>query len=212
MRTPTQAYPLILLLIALSLPLWAAPMLPSLANSDAASIVRLLGILFVIALFLERALEVFITTWRGPEADSLELDVQAARSVAETKAKANPPVSPQALDEATAALKAAQKAEIAYRSGTQRLALWTGLILGVLISAIGFRTLGHLIDAESFSQMPSLQKAVFKVMDCLITGGLIGGGSEGIHKLTQVYTEFMDASANHFRDMGSTASPKTAGS
>ena len=41
-------------------------------------------------------------------------------------------------------------------------------------------------------EMGAWQATVFNGMDILITGGLIGGGSEGIYKLVTLITDFLD--------------------
>lgn len=47
---------------------------------------QLLAFLILISLFLERALEVFITTWRGSQGEKLDNNVQACeRKIAELK-------------------------------------------------------------------------------------------------------------------------------
>jgi hypothetical protein len=33
-----------------------------------------------------------------------------------------------------------------------------------------------------------------------LTGGLIAGGSEGIHKFTQVFTDFLEATSKQVKD------------
>jgi hypothetical protein len=57
------------------------------------------------------------------------------------------------------------------------------------------RTLEMLVDAKVVGDLlvsaPN-QVAAFRLVDVLLTGGLIGGGSEGVHKITQVFSDFMD--------------------
>jgi len=38
-------------------------------------------------------------------------------------------------------------------------------------------------------------RSVFMVADVLFTGAVLGGGADSLHKLVQVFTNFMDATA-----------------
>ena len=64
------------------------------------------------------------------------------------------------------------------------------MILGVLISFAGPRILAQVMAGSESLQ--SWQAVVFHGVDILVTGGLIGGGSEGIHKLVTLITDFLD--------------------
>ena len=134
----------------------------------------MLTALLIVSLILERALEVFVTTWRGPAAKKMGEEMKS-------------------LTGADRERKGLEKTE--YKSSTQRVALWTGLTLGLLVSAVGIRTLQALVDPTALDQLPKAQAAAFSLLDVLLTGGLIAGGSEGIHKITQVFTNFMEATA-----------------
>ena len=71
---------------------------------------------------------------------------------------------------------------------------WTSLIFGLLISAIGFRALQSIVDIEAWKGITGNQLNAFYLVDILLTSGLIAGGSDGVHKLMQIYSTFMDAS------------------
>ena len=60
----------------LSLPIWLTPDLVRFENFGTVNIVQLLGLLFLIALFQERALEVIVITWWGPSEARLENQIQ----------------------------------------------------------------------------------------------------------------------------------------
>ena len=42
------------------------------------------------------------------------------------------------------------------------------------------------------------------VADVLLTGAVVGGGSDGMHKLVQVFTNFMDSTAELAKKRGET--------
>ena len=78
-----------------------------------------------------------------------------------------------------------------YKEVTARIAFLIGLSAGILISIVGVRVLDPLIDFDT-TMATALQVSVFKFADIVVTGGLIGGGADGIHKLVSVITDFLD--------------------
>jgi len=194
----TQLVPWLLIAAAPSLPLWLTPEPVAFKDFGTTEVAQLLTSLLLVALFLERALEVFVTTWRGPGAAELDRQVRQCadqKAQLEQRPEAQREALQSARDAAMAALEHAEQEKSQYKSQTQRIALWSGLTLGLLISAAGLRTLQALVDPEALSRLPKTQVVVFHLVDVLLTGGLIAGGSEGIHKLTQVYSNFMEATA-----------------
>ena len=127
-----------------------------------------LGVLYVVAVFVERALEVFIKAWR-----------QSGRSVLESELAA--------LDEGDPGT-AKRRALNEYRAGTRRRALLTGLSIGIVISLAGVRTL-----AVIFAEPPSagFQEFLFQFSDVLVTGGLVAGGSAAVHEMMSLITRFL---------------------
>ncbi len=130
-----------------------------------------LGILYIIALFVERSLEVLIKAWR-----------QGGKSLIEEKART-----------AAESDRAAVESELQeYKAGTQKRALLLGLTLGIMVSLSGVRLLGVLFDSGGATA--SFQQAVFHFTDVVLTAGLIGGGSATIHELMALIDDFLKAS------------------
>jgi hypothetical protein len=140
--------------------------------------------LFLIALFVERALEVFVTAWRAPE--------ERIRRVARATALG------QATPEEEATL-------VRYKSDTQRIAFVTGIALGIVVSSIGIRALALFMNPEQLAMLSGWQRPALTVVDVLITGAVIGGGADGIHKLIKVFTSFLDATTAQNEARRSTA-------
>lgn len=182
----TQLVYLIPVVMVLSLPVWLMPAHVVFRDIGITKIVELLTLLLFVALFLERTLEVFILTLRGPEEAKLENELDKRK---------NGQSEPKNI-ESNKALEQAQLKKIEYKSQTQRIALWVGLILGLLISAVGIQALQTLVDINALNNLPKLQLTAFRLMDVLLTGSIIAGGSEGIHRLIKVYNSFMGAAAN----------------
>ncbi len=188
----------ILAIFVLTLTLWLTKVPITFKSFTYEDVLRQLSVIFLAALFAERALEVFITTWRGPGANDREKTFkQLDKHFVEYKA-----MTPEALQAAhidlqveRGKLDAADREYSTYKSQTQRIALWSSLILGLAISAVGVRSIEMLVDAKVIGDLAASspnQVSAFRVVDVLLTGGLIGGGSEGVHKVAQVFTDFMD--------------------
>jgi hypothetical protein len=95
------------------------------------------------------------------------------------------------------ALKDNELARANYRSNTRKIALWSSFILGIITSAIGIRSLETFVDIQG---LPNYQIMIFRWLDVFLTGGVIAGGSEGIHKFTQVIIEFLEATTKQIKD------------
>ena len=135
-----------------------------------------LGILYIVALFVERSLEVLLKAWRQGKKTRLEAEVRAA-------------------DEGG---RAAAKAELReYRAGTHRRALLAGLTLGLLVSLSGIRLLGPIFDLAAAS---AFQQTVFQFTDTILTAGLIAGGSATIHELMALIDDFLRASRKRAKE------------
>lgn len=153
---------------------------------SAAEFVQLITPLVLVSLFIERTLEVFLTAWRAPGSDKINRQVK--RLAAAPGVKAGNEEVEDARDEL-----------VAYKSETQRVAFVAALALGVGLSALGVRALELFVDPAAFKALSSTQRGIFTGADVLLTGAVLGGGSEALHKLVSVFTGFMDKSAKGFK-------------
>ena len=159
-------------------------------------VVGLLGWLFVVALFVERAVEVVVMVFRDQQADLLgEAEALAAKKLAAVIEKAasladNDPGKAAATNEvqaASASLETVRHEGILYRAGTKAIAMLVSFAFGVFISLAGIRALSGLLQDEAAAGK------LFTAADILITGAVLAGGSEGIHRMANAVTSFMDA-------------------
>jgi len=114
-------------------------------------VLQLLAGILLVALFMERALEVFITTWRGPDAAQLDLSLKKSKDriiKLEQMGDVQADEIQNKLETERKSLENARVTRAKYRSQTQRIALWTSLIFGLLISAIGFRALQSIVHID----------------------------------------------------------------
>ncbi|WDD32585.1 hypothetical protein PQG02_28700 [Nostoc sp. UHCC 0926] len=198
-------------------------------------IIQLLTLQLFISLLLERSLEVFITTWRGPFVEQLDISIQQEKALMSEKIRLMevqqkqfpslesnqvsglPPegmsleqqiiqnftqnqqdslkiFQPQIDD-----LNEKERQRTAYKSDTRIIALWTSLLFGLLMSAIGIRSIEPLVVIDLDNP---IQVVIFRCLDALLTGGLIAGGSEGIHKLIKVFIDFMEVTSKQIKNQG----------
>jgi hypothetical protein len=173
------------------------------AELTAARVYDVLGTLLLLALLLERSLEVFITAWRGPEADKLRLEVSRQAGVTkqlEVLPAAERTARAGEVQTAQNDLHAAAQTELDYKAVTQRNALSAALVVGTLISTLGFRTLERLATTNALAALPPWQQTAFAVVDVLLTGSVIAGGSEGIHSIINSMIRFFDQTAKRLRE------------
>ena len=156
-----------------------------------------LGLLVFVALLLERTMEVFLSTWRGAEAARMDTELQKlARRVAALK---EGDAKTESLTEEHEQVRA-ERTE--HRSGTQKRAMTWGLISGLLVSLVSVRILEPLTADDAVANLSGFQRFAFHMVDVLLTGGTIAGGSDGIHKLTRSLTVFLDETANKRKEGG----------
>ncbi|MEH2354234.1 hypothetical protein [Nostoc sp.] len=197
-------------------------------------IVQLLTLQLFISLLLERSLEVFITTWRGPFVEQLDISIQQKKALLSEKIRLMEVQQSQFLESNQISglppegmsleqqiiqnftqnqqeplkifqpqmddINEKERQRTAYKSDTRTIALWTSLLFGLLMSAIGIRSIEPLVVIDLDNP---IQVIIFRCLDALLTGGLIAGGSEGIHKLIKVFIDFMEATSKQIKNQSS---------
>jgi hypothetical protein len=158
----------------------------------------LLQTMFVVALFIERALEVFVSAWRDPGAAPLEA---AAETAQEALKQAIASGVPSAIQAAQQALDAAEAALKVYKAETKRIALSAAIVVGVLVAAAGLRTFETFVELRASHQgsWDEIAGALFNAVNVVITGGLLGGGSDLIHKILKVITDFLQQTSKRIQ-------------
>ena len=151
------------------------------------------AVALMISLFMERALEVFVGVWRNPDLVALEAELER---IAQWLTDASKSAERAALLDQQSLLS---RRRIRYKGETQTFALRASFFAGLLISVAGLRCLQGLVKLGPHEEL-SIQRFLFQLVDVLLTGGLIAGGSEGLHKIAQVYTTFIDTTNKRLRE------------
>ena len=158
----------------------------------ASDVTGLLIKLALAALFIERAVEVAMIAWRGKSKQKLVSNVTAEKRKSDMKADGQAEIFSEGQIVATKDLEA-------HSAETKTLAILTAFGMGVIISALGLRALQPLLDADVFAGIGKTQRALFTGVDTLITGALLGSGSEGIHKILDTFLSWIDKYRNKIK-------------
>ena len=149
------------------------------------SVLGVLTWLFIVALFIERAVEVIVSTIRDAGADSLQHDVDTAQDKIDAQAKSTPGSLPY-LDP----LHAAQKNLLEYRSETKELAMCVSFVICIFVSLAGVRSFGSIVETV----LPA--NWIFPAADIIVTGAVLAGGTDAIHQMMNVVMNFFDNAAD----------------
>jgi len=148
--------------------------------------------LMLISAFMERTIEFFISVWRKTEKLHMIKELENHKKEIEEL-----PVGTPLRKEMNAEREELKTAMREYTGQTMRISMWISFLFGIAISAAGVRAIEPLfnIDIAALEIKNAAQFYVFFFVDILLTGGLISGGSEGIHKIATAYNNFWDTTA-----------------
>ncbi|NEQ51171.1 MAG: hypothetical protein F6K11_13715 [Leptolyngbya sp. SIO3F4] len=146
-------------------------------------ILQQLTILLFMALFLERALEVYKLSYLSPEKERLGAQVDYCQSKLDSiSSDTDGSISSEILQTVQLDLFNAEEHLRVYRTHVRRNLLQTAIIFGFLIGLVGVRSLeGIVYLPKPDSTLEEFRFYLFRVLDLLLTAGLVAGGSEGIH-------------------------------
>lgn len=122
--------------------------------------------LIAIALFIERAVEVVISSWRNEGAAHLKA---VADNATDPVSKVN-----------------AQRAVEIYKDQTQTLSFITSVTISAVAAMAGVRAIAPLVQNAPTS-------GVFYAFDVGITAMLLAGGADGLHQIVTTFTDYLDA-------------------
>jgi len=175
-----KAFLFILVILILALTIIYYPKNVPFWQFNASDVVILLVSLFLIATFIERAVEVVIVVWRDKDKKEIENVIETERKKSELRAKEGTRIITQEEEKAV-------NEYVSYKADTKSLAMPLAFAMGIIISALGIKSLQPLVDPAIFKTLTVLQKSLFTGIDTLITGALLGGGSKGIHEIIEAF-------------------------
>jgi hypothetical protein len=162
---------------------------------------RLLAGLLFAALVVERFIEVVVGVSR--EQTTQPLKRAAAVAARAVKVAASTPRSgptqdggPEKVNEMEEKCEAASAKLAGEQEVTRRYSVYTGFVLGLIVSAYGVRTLGEMYIHRAGETAASGFPALFNGADILLTAGLIAGGSQGIHLMLKTFGGFFENARN----------------
>lgn len=156
---------------------------PSLQPLLVKIVVQQLTILVIVALFLERALEVYKLSYFSPEKERLAAKVdQFQMELLSLSPQTN--ANSEKIQAVQLRLYSAEESLRNYINHMRQNLLKVAIGFGLLIGLVGLRSLEGAFDfpvPESVLEM--FRFYLFRVLDLILTAGLIAGGSEGIHNV-----------------------------
>jgi len=162
----------------------------------ATNLPAMFGYLLLICIFVERSIEMFLSSFRGAGANKIDFELKNLQGdINEFEGKK--PLEDNAemqLNDLKVKLRATEDKRARYRAESGYLALWIGLFIGLAVSLVGVRILGNIVEMDNLAEK---QKGFFIMVDVLLTGSVLAGGSEAFNKIMKVYNSFMTKSAEN---------------
>lgn len=128
-----------------------------------------LAILFVLSIFVERTVQVYVSIFRNPRKQEIESQIRSAS------------VTP--VDAATKAANDTRLVE--HQAGTQQRSVALCLVLGLAMGLSGVSVIEAIVDNSETAPVNWL----LRLLDILIVGGLLAGGSQPIHQIMETITD-----------------------
>ena len=170
---------------------WIAPLAFYDLELKSGDIVSLMLMVLVVTLFVERAQEVILTNWRAQQSEELDLKIsQIERKI--RKLSVSPNDTREAEENLRGQLDTLNGEKLAYRARTRLYALRLGVLMGVAVSIAGVRVLGALVPNDMVLGFGMFQQIAYTFIDVILTAGVVAGGSDGVHKMAELYRVFVE--------------------
>ncbi|NRD74080.1 hypothetical protein HQQ94_12705 [Shewanella sp. VB17] len=161
-------------------------------DTSLANTASLLGTLILLSLFVERAIEVFLSAWRSAGADELDRNINNRKLAVEKYLQMQPQstavLKSEHYNHLVEQLENIEKERARYRAHSRMMSKWLGLGIGMLLAFVGVRIIGNILDASALS---GYQKTFFMILDIVFTGAVLAGGSDPINRAMKAYNHFM---------------------
>ena len=184
----------VLLLVGVCLVAWfMKPVTLKFGHDILKDLPTMFGYLVLISLFVERAIEVFLSAWRSAGADELDRKLTSiSKRIADSIEAVDSPdrIETELLKDEFESL---EMERTRYKSDSRLISRWLGLGIGILVAFVGVRVLSNIVDISTLKES---QEGIFIIVDILLTGAVLAGGSEAINKIMKVYNSFMTSTAD----------------
>ncbi|MGR0480384.1 MAG: hypothetical protein ACTFAL_03005 [Candidatus Electronema sp. V4] len=140
--------------------------------------------LSVMAVFMERAVEAVLVPVRTPDRQEIEHEIETLRAELAQMGEEKQTLS--------LVVKTKERELEIYRLNTARYAYWLSFALGMAVSLVGIRALSGLIDQDALTALSNPQLMLFSLVDVVITGGVIAGGSAAVDKMGRRISKSFD--------------------
>jgi hypothetical protein len=138
----------------------------------------LLGGVVVVTIVVERAMEVLLTPLRAPKSEKIGQEIKKLEEEIELK-----PIATRGVNHVWGDLIEKRDERLDHKSFTRKLSFAISIPIGISISTLGFRILAPLVLPESLGNLQGISKVSFHGLDIILSGLLIAGGSDWIHRL-----------------------------
>jgi hypothetical protein len=190
----TVTYALCLVAVVVLMRQIPNPQLLKFSDAALANVGNVLASLMLVALFVERAVEVIMTVWRAEIAQRHEARLTRAQQVAGANAALDPEVA------------AAEITLWRYKAQSRRIAFALTLTLGFFLAQLGIRAIQQFLAGGVLpANLSPDQAATFRNVDMIITAAMIAGGAEGTHRIVSAFTAFADATKKRATNAATTS-------
>jgi hypothetical protein len=179
---------LLIILVIMSLLIGFVPIeFKSFENGEISTLVfAMLNTLFLLSILIERTLDVFLTIFRAEQSEEFNSNIHSLN-----KKISNKKYSTEEKQGFFKELESRKEKKLQHSMKTLRIAHFSGLAIGLFVSMAGIRTVSNFIETSSLS---GAQLGVLNFLDITLTGCLLTGGSDSIHKVAEALRTFLDLS------------------
>lgn len=148
------------------------------SSFDFSKVFGLLGSIAFISLLVERASEIFMVDTQKKEKENLKREVTIMNTRRDV-------LSPE---EAEQKVQKVSQLNVMQDERRKKVSFFA-FALGLLIALFGVRILTNLISEPE--TMTAVQSKFINIIDMVLTGCVIAGGSEGIHYIIKTFSNFL---------------------
>ncbi len=130
-----------------------------------------------------------LSSLRSRKADELDLEIEELEKEIPKKVKLEDTVEvSEEMQLKITKYKSVKSKRSKYRADSRSIAIWIGVVLSVIVSLVAVRILGNLLDVSVLTEKVHINLLI--IVDVLLTGLVLAGGSDAINKIMKVFNSF----------------------